>query len=172
MSMFGKPKPVTRSYILLVDDTGRMTKDDIALFPGPISEIGEVTTDTGRNFRVAVEHPSGKLSWDALQVHRSPFQRDALILPIFQGGWRIPGDIGCPALCALDHRALSPKHLASCAGGRPRPYARDHRGLSRGCRTRVTGAILGYGHRSAGRCETFGLVLLGCAAFRSEDRQV
>jgi hypothetical protein len=70
MSMFGKPKPVTRSYILLVDDTGRMTKDDIALFPGPISEIGEVTTDTGRNFRVAVEHPSGKKLYEGagLQV--------------------------------------------------------------------------------------------------------
>jgi hypothetical protein len=84
LSLFGQPKPATRSYVLLVDDTGRVTKDDIALFPGPISEISEVSSeDAGRHFRVAVEHPAGKLWWDSLHVHHSPFQRKALILPIF-----------------------------------------------------------------------------------------
>lgn len=84
MSLFGDQKPVTRSYVLLVDDTGRVTKEDIALFPGPISEIGEVPPEGGgRHFRVAVEHPSEKLWWDSLHVHHSPFQQNALILPIF-----------------------------------------------------------------------------------------
>jgi hypothetical protein len=84
MSLFGDQKPVTRSYVLLVDDTGRVTKEDIALFPGPISEIGEVPPEgAGRHFRVAVEHPPGKFWWESLRIHHSPFQRDALILPIF-----------------------------------------------------------------------------------------
>lgn len=84
LSLFGQSKPATLSYILLVDDTGRLTKDDIALFPGPISEIGEVPSEHGsRHFRVAVEHPAGKSWWDSLHVHHSPFQQNALILPIF-----------------------------------------------------------------------------------------
>jgi hypothetical protein len=83
-SFLAKPKPATRSYVLLVDDSGRLTKEDIALFPGPISEIGEVSSEEGgRHFRVAVDHPSGKFWWDSLPVHHSPFQQNALILPIF-----------------------------------------------------------------------------------------
>lgn len=83
LSLFGQPNSVTRSYVLVVDDTGRLTKNDVALFPGPISEISELSSEAGRHFRVAVEHPSGKLWWDSLQIHHSPFQRDTLILPIF-----------------------------------------------------------------------------------------
>lgn len=83
-SLFGQSKPSCRSYILLVDGTGRLSKEDIALFPGPISEIGEVASEHGgRHFRVAVEHPAGKLWWESLDVHHSPFQQDALVLPIF-----------------------------------------------------------------------------------------
>jgi hypothetical protein len=37
MPMFGEAKPVTRSYVLLVDETARMTKEDIASLPGPIT---------------------------------------------------------------------------------------------------------------------------------------
>jgi hypothetical protein len=48
------------------------------------NEIGEMPSEgAGRHFRVAVEHPPGKLWWNSLRVHHSPFQRDALILPIF-----------------------------------------------------------------------------------------
>jgi hypothetical protein len=84
LSLFGQTKLPTRSYVLLVDETGRLTKEDIALFPSPFSEIGEVSTDdAGRHFRTAVEHPSEKLWWEKLNIHHSPFQRDALILPIF-----------------------------------------------------------------------------------------
>ena len=48
MSLFGGRKPVTRSYIQLVDDSGRLSKEDIAGFPGPISEITEVWDDEVR----------------------------------------------------------------------------------------------------------------------------
>jgi hypothetical protein len=72
MSLFGDQKPASRSYVLLVDDTGRVTKEDIALFPGPISEIGEVPPGgAGRHFRVAVEHPPGKFWWESLRFSTS-----------------------------------------------------------------------------------------------------
>jgi hypothetical protein len=83
-TLFKQPTPAARSYIQLLDDTGRLTKEDIALFPGPISEIAEVSSKGhGRHFRVAVAHASGKIWRDSLDIHHSPFQRDALILPIF-----------------------------------------------------------------------------------------
>jgi hypothetical protein len=84
ISMFGGRTPATRSYVQLVDDTSRLTKDDIALFPGPLSEITEVASESpGRHFRVAVGHPGKKVYWEALHVHQSPFERQALIRPIF-----------------------------------------------------------------------------------------
>jgi hypothetical protein len=83
MSLFGEVEPVDRSYILLVDDAARLTKEDIAAFPGPISEIAPVASESAsRNFRVAIDH-AGMRSWDALRVHHSPFEQNALILPIF-----------------------------------------------------------------------------------------
>jgi hypothetical protein len=84
ISLFGEQKPPTRSYVQLVDDTGRLTKEDIALFPGPISEITEVASQSpGRHFRVAVDHPSKPVHWHALRIHQSPFVPQALIRPIF-----------------------------------------------------------------------------------------
>lgn len=73
-----------RSYVQLIDSTGRLTKEDIALFPGPISEIDEVASEVpGRHFRVAIDHPSKQFWWEALRIHHSPFGRAALIRPIF-----------------------------------------------------------------------------------------
>lgn len=84
MSLFGERQPITRSYARFIDGSGRLTKEDIALFPGPISEIAEVPSEgPGRAFRVAIDHPSKPIWWDALHVHRSPFERGALIRPIF-----------------------------------------------------------------------------------------
>ncbi len=84
--LFGKKERVDRSYVLLVDDSARLTKEDIAAFPGPISEIVAVASEhPGRNFRVAVDHTGKDSWWDALPVHHSPFERNALILPIFGG---------------------------------------------------------------------------------------
>jgi hypothetical protein len=83
-SLFSQPKPTTSSYILLVDETGRLTKEDMALFPGPISEIGEVSSEGhGRHFRAAVAHTSEEIWRDKIDIHHSPFLQDALILPIF-----------------------------------------------------------------------------------------
>lgn len=84
MSLFGERRPATRSYVQLVDGTGRLTKEDIASFPGPISEIGEVASEGhGRHFRVAIDHPGKQFWWEALHIHQSPFERDVLIRPIF-----------------------------------------------------------------------------------------
>jgi hypothetical protein len=85
-SLFSQKDHATRTYVRFLDDSARLTKEDIAAFPGPISEIMEVEPDgAGRHFRAAVDHV-GKKHWqDALQVHDSPFERQALILPIFGG---------------------------------------------------------------------------------------
>jgi hypothetical protein len=74
------------TYVRFLDRSARLTKDDIAAFPEPISEIMEVEPDgPGRHFRVAVNHPVKNSWWDVLNVHHSPFERNALILPIFGG---------------------------------------------------------------------------------------
>jgi hypothetical protein len=83
ISLSGQQKPATRSYVQFVDDTARLTKEDIASFPGPISEITEAPSKgAGRHFRVAIDHPGKQFWWEALRIHHSPFERDALIRPI------------------------------------------------------------------------------------------
>lgn len=83
-SIFRMPTKVSKSYVLFIDDSARLSSNDIAAFPGPISEIMEIRRESGgRYFRVAVYHPEHDLWWQALQIHHSPFKRDALILPIF-----------------------------------------------------------------------------------------
>ena len=74
----------TTTYSLLADDSARLTKEDVAAFPGPISEILEVAAKGGgRHFRVAVDATGKKSWWDALSIHHSPFERNALIMPAF-----------------------------------------------------------------------------------------
>ncbi|WP_422035528.1 YaaC family protein [Reyranella sp.] len=76
--------PPQRSYVDLVDDSARLTRQDIGLYPGPIGEIGQIESPkAGRVFRVAVDHPGIDVWWNALPIHHSPFERDALIMPIF-----------------------------------------------------------------------------------------
>jgi hypothetical protein len=79
----GKPLS-SHSYVQLTDESGRLTKEDIASLPGPITEIAQTaSTDPGRHFRVAVDHP-GKQSWhEALPFHHSPFVEGALIMPLY-----------------------------------------------------------------------------------------
>jgi hypothetical protein len=84
LSLFGGRSSVSRSYVVLGDSTARLTRDDIALFPGPISEITEIEPKGhGRRYRVAVDHPGKQFWWEALHLHHSPFERTALIRPIF-----------------------------------------------------------------------------------------
>jgi len=84
MGLFGTRKPPARSYIQLVDGTCRLTKADIALFLGPIGEIGEVASEGGgRYFRAAVDHPGKEFWFEVLKIHHSPLGRQALIQPIF-----------------------------------------------------------------------------------------
>ncbi|OIQ91712.1 hypothetical protein GALL_263430 [mine drainage metagenome] len=81
---FGPGAPRSQSYIKLVDQFGRLTAEDIARFPGPISDIREVDSKgDGRHYRVLVKHEHLPQPWDALELHHSPFERSALLLPIF-----------------------------------------------------------------------------------------
>lgn len=84
-SLFGTPKlQHTTTYAIFVDDSARLTADDLAKFAGPISQISEVTSeDPGRHFRAAVDATGKESWWDALPIHRSPFERTAVILPAF-----------------------------------------------------------------------------------------
>jgi hypothetical protein len=85
VSLFGSNTPPSRSYVQFVDESSRFTKQDIAAFPGPISEIAEVTSEhPGRYFRAAIDHGGKGVWWEALQLHHSPFKRNTLILPIFE----------------------------------------------------------------------------------------
>ena len=85
LSLFGSKKPPSRSYVQFMDKSSRLTKEDIAAFPGPIHEIAEVAAEhPGRYFRAAVDHTGKSVWWEALQLHHSPFKRNALILPIFE----------------------------------------------------------------------------------------
>lgn len=55
-----------------------------AMFPGPIGEIVPVSSESsGRNFRVAIDHVGKDMWFEALPIHHSPFERNALILPVF-----------------------------------------------------------------------------------------
>lgn len=72
------------SYARFVDESTRLTKEDVAAFPGPFSQISEVPTESGRQFRVAVDKMGQKTIWDVIAHHRSPFSDTAsLILPVF-----------------------------------------------------------------------------------------
>ncbi len=83
-SMFTNKQRAARSYVLLVDDSARLTKEDIATFPGPISEIVPAPAEhSGRNFRVAIDHAGKDMWFEALPIHHSPFERSAIILPVF-----------------------------------------------------------------------------------------
>ena len=83
-SLFKKQERPTTTYAVLVDDSARLTAEDIAAFPGPLSQIAEVaSSDPGRHFRVAVDVTGRDIWWDALPIHRSPFERTALIVPVF-----------------------------------------------------------------------------------------
>jgi len=82
-SIFGEGPPATSSYSIFVDDSGRLTKEDIAEFPGPITQIMPLASpNSARHFRVAVDHTGKEYWWQALDLHDSPFERGALILPI------------------------------------------------------------------------------------------
>lgn len=83
-TLFGRKERPSTTYALLLDDSARLTRDDISKFPGPISQITEVASeDSGRHFRVAVDSMGKETWWDALPLHHSPFERTALVMPLF-----------------------------------------------------------------------------------------
>lgn len=82
--LFGSGERAKTSYVLLADDTGRMTAGDINALPGPIREIVQVPSGSrARHFQVAIDHPDSEFWFEVLDVHQSPFERSALILPLF-----------------------------------------------------------------------------------------
>jgi hypothetical protein len=85
-SLFGKNERPSTTYAILVDSSARLSLEDIANFPGPISQITEVAPDdAGRHFRVAVDATGKDVWWDALPTHQSPLGQTALIVPAFGG---------------------------------------------------------------------------------------
>lgn len=81
----GKSRP-SRSYIQLIDETSRLTKEDIANLHGPISEIAETSSsEPGRHFRVGIDHAGKEFWFEALSIHHSAFIDSALILPLYGG---------------------------------------------------------------------------------------
>lgn len=84
--VFGKQSPQTKTYGRFTDVSGRLTREDVAEFPGPLSEIAPLDSDgPGHHFRVAVDHPGLPIWWNAMPLHRSPFVPAAIIKPIFGG---------------------------------------------------------------------------------------
>jgi hypothetical protein len=74
----------TRTYAVFTDVSGRLSKEDVAAFPGPLSEIKTIASKGRyRRFQVAVDHEGKETWWDALEVHTSPLGRTAVIKPVF-----------------------------------------------------------------------------------------
>lgn len=72
----------TRTYGVLVDAAGRMTKEQVAAFPFGISEIRQIQSQSGAAvYKVAFEHDGKDVWWKALPIHRSPLSHHALIMP-------------------------------------------------------------------------------------------
>lgn len=74
-----------RTYGVFTDVSGRQTKEDVASYPAPLSEIQRVGSEgSERRFKAAVDHALGGSWWDVLDMHGSPFVRGAMIRPIFR----------------------------------------------------------------------------------------
>ncbi|WP_206684182.1 YaaC family protein [Teichococcus aerophilus] len=82
--LFGGNDRAETSYILLADDSGRMTAETLVGLRGPIREITPLPSGSrARHFRAAVDHPDAEYWFSTLDVHRSPFGMGGLILPLF-----------------------------------------------------------------------------------------
>ena len=93
---------VTRTYAALTDSSSRLSLEDVATFPGPISEVARMPAGRhGRRFRAAIDHDADQIWWDALPLHTSALAPTALIKPIF-------GNVGIyRAICFVLLYALS-----------------------------------------------------------------
>lgn len=81
---FGPSKQPDRTYLLFVDDSARLDKEDMTKFPVRIQEIRQVASEkAGRVFRGGIDHPGIPVHWNAMPLHSSPFEQVALIQPIF-----------------------------------------------------------------------------------------
>lgn len=75
---------VTRTYAILKDASKRLGVEDVAGFPGPISELQPLpSSPRARRFRAAIDHDPRQIWWNALPLHHSPLGPTGLIKPIF-----------------------------------------------------------------------------------------
>ncbi len=82
--LYSKQSLPIKTYANFVDESGRLTKEDVAEFPGPLSEISPQESEGSQHiFRVAISHPGSPFWWSALPLHQSPFVRASIIKPIF-----------------------------------------------------------------------------------------
>lgn len=84
-SLFGGQAKPTRTYLALSDVSGRMDREDVAAFSESLSEIRSVPSKSGRRrYRAAIDHEGHATWWDVIDVHTSPFIRQAIIKPVFR----------------------------------------------------------------------------------------
>ncbi|MBW8003306.1 MAG: hypothetical protein FVQ80_15045 [Planctomycetes bacterium] len=83
-SLFMSGKRPQRSYVHMIDESNRLSKNDIPYLYGEMSEITELKYDgSTRQFRGAIDHPGHDSFWGVLPAHSSPFVNAAVIKPIF-----------------------------------------------------------------------------------------
>jgi hypothetical protein len=80
---FNIQSPANSTYIQLVDRSGKIAQAKIESVGWPIAELSQKQdVPKGQIFRARVDHPGCKFWFEALPIHRSPFESSgALILP-------------------------------------------------------------------------------------------
>jgi len=79
------------SYIRLLDRSGQVTPEEIALEEWPIAELSEVELSEedltqyglgrgGKMFRSRVDHPGAQYHWDVIPTHKSAFMNNPVLL--------------------------------------------------------------------------------------------
>jgi hypothetical protein len=82
-TLYGRPR-VTRSYGILTDVSGKLSIEDVANIPGPISELKRIASKgRGARYRMAIDHEGHDVWWSALPLHKSPLGPVALIKPLY-----------------------------------------------------------------------------------------
>jgi hypothetical protein len=78
-----KPVALKSTYIKLVDRSGKIAQTRIERAEWPIAELSRLTDEPeGQTFRARVDHPDDQFWFQALPMHRSPFDNNGvLILP-------------------------------------------------------------------------------------------
>lgn len=72
------------TYVTIRDISCSKTHEDIAALSLPIEQIEYQTSEySGLHFKVLVKHPNKEYWHEVLKLHRSPYTKSSLIIPIF-----------------------------------------------------------------------------------------